>query len=516
MRRTVIAALATMVLGIGLLSPPAAHAAANSYVVQGHPVSAQPGISEATYLCYDGAPDVAATRLQRDGGTVGTSALGWQKTPAGSALGPRVALAGDPTTLSTFKVDVLAPSGTTGWVHVYFEDNGDGTQYVQNDGWAQVTIPASGSWQTLDVTNRTYEWDWWIDGVYQGQPTDTVQGFAGDSGAIAQATFDVLLGCNGQPFYLDGLAVGHAAHQVSYDFEKAPVPHDHGHLMSHMEWSTDGRTVQTGSALTIRYGQSLWMLGHSHVHYANGTNSWYSGIGTLTQTPAKGDPSIALRGAFDPTRYAALRVAPKRNTIYQFAVDAHAPHPAATSNPVSVFVQSKVKAKVLDKKLVEGQRLAVKGRILPAAKRVKVSLQRKAGDSWKNVASSRTEKGGWFDLSTPARKVGKWKVRIRVDSTGTNVGTTTKAVKVVVKKYVPPPKAPPQPPSQPYVDPTPEDTSVTTLPPPPAPPEDAPKPPPRPTNTGRIAADSVAGGIAGGVAGRPGAGAGKGESGAKP
>lgn len=511
MRRTAIAALATMVLGIGiaLVSPPAAQAASNAYVVKGHPVSAQPGIAEATYLCFDGAPDVAATRLERDGGTVGSSALGWQKTPAGSALGPRVTLAGDPTTLNTFKVDVLAPSGTTGWVHVYFEDNGDGTQRVQNDGWAQVTLPASGSWQSLDVTNRTYTWDWWIDGVYQGQPTDTVQGFAGDSGAIAQATFDVVLGCNGQPFYLDGLAVRHAAHQVAYDFEKAPAPvvHDHGHLMSHMEWSTNGTTVQTGSSVTIRYGQSLWLLGHSHVHYADGTNSWYSGIGTLYQTPAKGESSVALKGAFDPTRYAALKVAPKRNTIYQFAVEAHPPHPATTSDPVSVFVQSRVKAKVLDKQLVEGQRLAVKGRILPAAKRVKVSLQRKAGNRWKNVASSKTRKGGWFDLSTRARKVGKWKVRIQVDSTGTNVGTTSKAVKVVVKKYVPPPKAPSQPPQQPVADPTPEHTSVNTLPPPPEVPDDAPKPPPRPTNTGRIAADTVAGG----VAGRVGAGTGKGE-----
>jgi hypothetical protein len=521
MRRTVIAALATLVLGIGLISPPAAQAASNAYVVKGHPVSAQPGISEATYLCYDGAPDGAVTRLERDGGTVGTSALGWQKTPAGAALGPRVVLAGDPTTLNTFRVDVLAPSGTTGWVHVYFEDNGDGTEFVQNDGWAQVTLPASGSWQTLDVTNRTYTWDWWIDGVYQGQPTDTVQGFAGDSGAIAQATFDVLLGCNGQPFHLDGLAVRHAAHQVSYDFEKKvtdPVchvghvmpgcPDTVGHLKSHMEWSADGTTVQTGNAVTIRYGQSLWMLGHSHVHYADGTNSWYSGIGTLWQTPAKGDPSVALRGAFDPSKYAALKVAPKRNTIYTFAVDAHAPHPATTSNPLSVFVESRVKAKVLDKKLVEGQRLAVKGKILPAAKKVKVSLQRKTGDGWKTVVSSKTEKGGWFDLSTRARKVGKWKVRLQVDSTGTNVGTTTKTVKVVVKKYVPPPKAPSQPPPQ-QPDPTPEAANAITLPPPPPPPDDAPKPPPRPTNTGRIAAADT---VAGGVEGRVGTGIPKGEA----
>lgn len=507
MRRTVFAAIMTTVLGVATLSAPAAHGATNAYVVSGHPVTAAPGIAEATYLCYTGAPAATATRTERDGGTVGTGALGWQMTPAGSVIGPRVTLAGDPTTLSSFRTDVLAPSGTTGWVHVYFEDNGDGDDLVKNDGWAEVSLPASGSWQTLDVTNWNYTWDWWINGVYQDQATDTVQHFAGVSGAITQATFDVVLGCNGQPFYLDALAVRHSVNQVSYDFEKAPAPApvcheghtmpgcpgptDTGHLMAHMEWSTDGSTVQSGSSVTIRYGQSLWMLGHSHVHFADGRNEWYSGVGRLYQTPAKGTQTLALSGAFSPTQYAALRVAPKTNTIYQFAVDAHAPHPATTSDPVTVWVQSKVKAKVLDKQLIQGQRLAVKGRILPATKRVKVALQRYSRGAWRRVTSSRTQKGGWFDLDTVARDPGTWKVRVSVATTGANVGTTTKAAKVTVKKYVPPRKH--QPPPPPQADPTPEvSTNVSTD----APTQvstSAPKPPPRPTNTGR-AAPMVAGG----------------------
>jgi hypothetical protein len=508
-----LAVMTTTVLGIGLLAPPPAQAASNAYVVKGHPISAQPGITEATYLCFAGAPDAAPSRLERDGGTVGTSALGWQRTPAGSTIGPRVTLAGDPWTLTTFRADVLAPSGTTGWVHVYFEDDGDGTELVQNDGWAEVTLPASGSWQALDVTNRIYTWDWWVDGVYQGQDQETVQEFARLSGAISQATFDVVLGCNGQPFYLDGLAVRHDVNQVSYDFEKAPAPECHpghempgcppvdtGHLMAHMEWSTDGTTVQAGSAVTIRYGQSLWMLGHSHVHFADGRNEWYSGVGKLYQTPAKGTQTMALNGAFSPTQYAALRVAPKSNTIYQFAVDAHAPHPATTSAPVTVWVQSKVKAKVIDKQLVEGQKLAVKGRILPAAKRVKVTLERRAGGSWKNLGSSRTKKGGWFDIATTARQPGRWKVRVTVATTGSNVGTTTKPVAVVVKKYVPPKKPKPGRPPKPPVDPTPEVSNVAT----PTPTQvstQAPKPPPRPTSTGRIAvAGSVPDGSAKGEA----------------
>ena len=506
MRRTLLTVTAAMLLTVGVLAGPA-EAASNAYVVSGHPITAQPGISEATYLCYTGAPQAQATRVERDGGTVGAGALGWQMTPAGSVIGPRVTLAGDPTTLTSFRADVLAPSGTTGWVHVYFEDNGDGTEFVQNDGWAEVTIPASGAWQPLDITNWTYTWDWWIDGVPQNQAEDTVQGFAGASGAIAQATFDVVLGCNGQPFYLDGLAVRHNVNQVSYDFEKAPAPApvvchvghvmpgcpavDPGHLMAHMEWSTDGTTVQSGSSVTIRYGQSIWMLGHSHVHFADGSNAWYSGVGKLYQTPAKGVRTLALSGAFNPTQYAALRVSPKTNTIYQFEVDAHEVHPATASAPVTVWVQSKVKAKVVDKRLIEGQKLAVKGRILPAAKRVRVTLQRKVGGKWTSVSASRTRRGGWFDIATTARQPGKWTVRVKVATTGSNVGTTTKGAKVVVEKYVPPVKN--QPPPTPTVDPTPEVSTQVSTQQPTQVSTSAPQPPPRPTNTGRIASTAVAG-----------------------
>lgn len=507
MRRTLLTVTAAVTLTVGGLAAPA-QAASNSYVVTGHPITAQPGISEATYRCFDGAPAATASYPERDGGTVGSSALGWQMTPAGSVLGPRVTLAGDPTTLNTFKADVLAPSGTTGWVRVYFEDNGDGTEFVQNEGWAEVTVPASGSWQTLDVTNWTYTWNWWVDGVYQGQPANTVQGFAGASGAITQATFDVLLGCNGQPFYLDGLAVRHAGHQVSYDFEKAPMtptptpPPEHH--KAHLEWMTADKEIRTGDSVTIRYGQSLWMLGHSHVHSDAG-NIWYSGVGTLHETPAEGVRRAVLNGAFSPTKYAALRVSPKRNTIYEFSVDAHENHPATQSDPVTVRVQSKVKAKVRDKHLVQGQRLAVGGRILPRAKRVKVTLQRKVGTRWTNIASSKTTKGGRFGIATTARQPGTWRVRVKVATTGANVGTTTKTARVTVKKYVPPQKN--QPPPPPPVDTTPEVSTAVSTQQPTQVSTTAPQPPPRPPNTGRVAGTTTAA-VAGGSA--------KGQAPAKP
>lgn len=505
MRRTVMTAAAAIVLTVGALAPPA-EAAANSYVVSGHPITAAPGMQLIGDECAAPGAAPTVTFLERDGGTVGASALGYRVNQAGSEAGPVVTLAGDPTTLSSAELDVLAPTGTTGHYYAYIP-SGTGAWI----GFRSLTVPAN-SWTRYDVADVAFYW-YYYDGTW-GTSTEnpwTIQSWAdGENATYVKA--GMLLGCGGQDFYFDRLVAANAQNSATYDFEKKTTtptptptptptchaghtmpgcPEDPGHLMAHMEWSTDGSTVQSGSSVTIRYGQSLWMLGHSHVHFADGSNQWYSGVGKLYQTPAKGAQALALSGAFSPTQYAALRVAPKTNTIYQFAVDAHAPHPATTSDPVTVWVQSKVKAKVLDKQLIQGQRLAVKGRILPATKRVKVALQRYVRGSWRSVASSHTQRGGWFDLDTKARDFGTWKVRVSVATTGANVGTTTKAAKVTVKKYVPPRKH--QPPPPPQADPTPEvSTNVSTD----APTQvstSAPKPPPRPTNTGR-AAMVVAGG----------------------
>jgi hypothetical protein len=509
MRRTVIAALATMVLGIGLLSPPAAHAAANSYVVSGHPITAAPGMALLGDSCStSGATPPTVNTFERDGGTLGSSALGWSITQADFEAGPVATLAGNPDTLNTYHVDVLAPAGTSG--HAYARINWDAdTWYI---GWASVDVPASG-WQVLDLVNRSYTWTLYDAGTTTTYESPfTVQAFVTGPGFQA-ISLGVLLGCGGEQFFVDRMVVGNAENSSSYDFEKKPPPPppDTGHLMAHMEWSTNGKDVEVGEGLTIRYGQRVWMLGHGHLHFANGTNEWYSGQGTLYKQPATGDRTAAASGTFNATQYAGFPVAPKTNTIYQFTVAGHQGRPTAESKRVTVWVQPKVKAKIRDKNLVQGQTLAVRGRILPAAKRVKVTLQRKVGKKWTKLSTSRTKKRGRFDLATTVRQTGSWKVRVTVAATLDNAGTTTSERKVTVKRYVPPKKNP-GPPKPPPPDPTPEVGGVSTPPPPPAPPEDAPKPPPRPTNTGRIAADADAGGVTGRVR----AGAVEGESGAKP
>lgn len=503
MRKTLLAAISLALLVLGLVAPSPALAADGLYTVVGHPLTA-PGLAQQTYLCYTGAPQVTPTLLELQGGTAGASALGWQMTPAGSVVGPRAVLAGDPTTLNRFEVDVLAPAGTTGWAHVYFEDNGDGNDFSTNDGWVKLTVPAGASWQHLDLSQLTYEWAWYENGFYQGIFNNTVQGWAGLSGVIANATFDVVLGCGAEQFYLDRLMIGHAVNSVAYDFEAKQVQCPDGsftpgcpvipppqHHVAHLDWSTDGKTVQDGTSVTIRYGQGVWMLGHGHVHAASG-NIWYSGLGTLSAERTTASPSTAFRGAFTPMQYAAIKVMPTETTIYRFTADAHEGHPATVSEPVTVHVQSRVQARLLDRHLIEGQKVAVKGKVAPEVKGVKVTLQRKVGSRWSSITTARTGGGGKFTLATPARTPGSWKLRVKVATTSTNVGTLTGSATVKVDRYVPP--KPKQPPPTPHHDPTPEVTAPVVTPEPPKVTTSAPTPPDRPSPTGRTTA--VAGTVA--------------------
>lgn len=477
-----MAALATMVLGIGLLAPPPAAAAASSYVVQGHPISAAPGMRLVGDVCSGTGSPPTVTELARQGGTVGAGALGWSVDQASSEAGPAVRIAGDPATISAARVDVFAPTGTSGHAYAWFPVS-DTSYYV---GWRYFTVPG-GQWIENDLTNVGYYWSYYANGQFVSETEDawTIQQWAAGEGATV-AEVGVLLGCGGEQFYVDDMYVANAANTVSYDFEPAsappPPPPPPPHTVAHLEWSTNGRDVGTTDRLSIRYGQSIWLLGHSHVHTAAG-NEWYSGIGTVRYQPTRGAAgSLGLKG-FDPDFYAAYRVRPTQETVYRFTADATGSFPSATSNQVTVLVSSKVRASIVDRKLVQGQRLAVNGRVWPAKGGVKVTLQRKVGKKWKKIESTKTRKRGRFAVATRADRAGTWVVRVLVAPTNTNLGTTTKAAKVNVKRFVPPKKN--QPPPPPPVDSTPEQSAPVTTPTPTQVSTTAPTPPDRPTNTGR-------------------------------
>ena len=485
MRRTLLAATATTALAVALLAPPPAQAAANSYVVQGHPITAAPGLALVGDTCAGGGTPPTVTELELDGGAIGGSALGWSVNQAASEAGPAATLAGDPDLLSTFELSVHAPAGTTGHAYVRLDWDAD-TYYV---GWSQLAVPAGGWWQ-FNLSDDSYSWFRYDAGTETSYAPATIQQFITGPG-FTSAKLGALFGCGGEQFYVDRLVVANAENSSTYDFEKKPLPPPPPpapavqHHVAHLEWSTDGKEVHDGNSVTIRYGQSLWMLGHGHVHADSG-NIWYSGLGTLSAEATTASAPTLLRRAFDQTHYAAVKVAPAETTIYRFTADAHEGHAATSTDPVTVHVASRVRAKVRDRHLVEGQNLVVKGQVGPEVKGVKVTLQRKVGSKWLRLTTSKTRKGGKFTLTTRTRTPGTWKVRVKVATTSTNVGTTTGSAKVQVDRYIPPkPKQPPPPPSN---DSTPESTAPVATPVAPQVTSTAPVPPDRPTPTGRVEA----------------------------
>jgi hypothetical protein len=490
MRTRVLAAAASTVLGIGLLSPPAAHAAVNTYVIAGHPITKAPGMALLGDSCStSGATPPTVNTFERDGGTLGTSALGWSVAQANYEAGPVATLAGNPDNLNAYHVDVLAPTGTTG--HAYARINWDAdTWYI---GWAAVDVPAGG-WRPLDLVGYTYSWTLYDAGtVTDYDNAFTVQEFVTGPGFQA-VSLGVLLGCGGEQFFVDRMVVGNAENSSTYDFEKTPPPPPlppppppppPPEPMAQLDFTTDGSAVRTGDEVVVRYGQQLWMLGHGHLHTSTG-DSYYGGAGTLVEEPTQG-AKRSYRDKFDPTYYAAFKVEPTQKTIYQFTSDPYQGLPAVSSARVRVLVQSRIRARLLDRGLVEGQRLSVKGSIAPERKGVQVRLQRRVDGHWTKLAATRTGKGGRFSLSTVARKPGRWTVRVSVATTQLNLGAFTKSATVTVKRYVPPPRHTPPPPQSttpttPTTVSTPEPTEVST---------EAPQPPPRPTNTGRTTATAA-------------------------
>lgn len=483
MRRRLLTVFATTVLGVGLLSPGTADAAALSYVVNGHPISAAPNLRLVGDTCTGGGTQPTVTELERQGGTLGVGALGWSLNQASSEAGPAVTLQGDPTTISSARVDVYAPTGTSGHAYAWFPTSST-SYYV---GWRSFSVPA-GQWIQNDLTNVGYYWQYYSNGQFVSETESawTIQDWAAGEGATV-AEIGVLLGCGGEQFYVDDMVVANAAGSVTYDLEPkavAPTPTPTPtaapvHSVAHLEWSTDGRTVRDGSEVVIRYGQQLWMLGHGHLHSDAGA-AWYTGLGTLTVRPTAG-AERTYRDAFDPDHYAAFKVDPTQKTIYQFTADSYQGMTPASSELVTVYVQSRVSAKILDRHIIEGQKLAVVGRIKPGKKGVKVTLQHRTNNRWVNVTTARTRSRGRFDLATRAGTPGTWKVRVKVATTQRNVGTWTRTGKVTVDRYVPPRNN--QPPPPPEVDSTPETSTQVETPEPTQVTSTAPEPPDRPTPT---------------------------------
>jgi hypothetical protein len=454
-RKIVSVLLGALLLATSLAAPAAARDTVT--VVRGHDLDT-PNMLLFQDRCSTFATEVppAATQYMRRGGTRGTHAIGWQYDLDDWEVGP-TAVVLEPTTLTRFTVDVHSPTGRArGHVVALYVDSTPGYTNGYWVGFASLDHDASG-WTRYSLADRVLSWSYRSgpDSEFNAHSA-TIRDFTAQRGGDGATLVGVALGCEGEQFFVDRLVVGDATDTTTYDFEGMAT-------MSHLEWSTDpeGKVVKNRPRFTVDLGQKFWMLGHSH-----SPDFVFEGRGSLWAKPYGRQKFVKLAtSTFSPRFYAGFRVWSDRRAVFRFLGEGNAIFDTSSSETVTVDVRARVRASVVDKKLVQGQRLAVQGEVLPRAKGRRVFLERRVDGRWVTLDRGRTRAKGVFGLDTVARTPGTWVIRVRVASGKGNVGNETSTRTVTVKRYVPPPSNPGPPPP----DPTPEADPIVTTPEPSAP-----------------------------------------------
>lgn len=434
MTRKLIAVLAAAVLPAVLLAPPA-HAADTVIVVDGH---GNLGAHLLPWTNKCGEPNYAGnqspTKLVSDDSTLGGESLGWDFTAAGNEAGALI-YRSDNTAVTSTSVDVLGMGDTIKGHAIalfdWYASDFVGGYYV---GVGNEFNFAVDGWQTL--THTSYNWylvDNNFDKIEGTETTGTIAQMRDWDGTSSGVYTGFVVGCNTQSFYLDKLRVTLGANTLTYDLETPQIE-----SMAHVEYSPDGQRVRDGN-VTINYGKRLRILGHAHGHH---DDVYFQANGSLWAQPfGKSWRRIATK-SFDPDFYASFAQRPERRTVYYFATSADAIHSAATSEYMVVNVRARASIKILDRTLVEGQRITALGVMKPSNRGQKLKLQRRVNGTWKTFASGRTGRDGKYRFSGVASSPGTWKVRVLVLSGNGNLGTKTAARYVTVEKYVPPPPKP--------------------------------------------------------------------------
>lgn len=148
---------------------------------------------------------------------------------------------------------------------------------------------------------------------------------------------------------------------------------------------------------------------------------------TLQQRRSTDDPwrDVATKAVDDRSRTTFKRQDMRRSTVYRAVFEDHVAEVRSTSEWVRVRVKSRLTMRVIPKHAVLGNRVKVKGRLLPIAPGRRVVVQQKSGGEWKTVTRTRVDRDGYYRTRFEARVPGHRKVRavFRGDSTSVKART---------------------------------------------------------------------------------------------
>jgi hypothetical protein len=167
--------------------------------------------------------------------------------------------------------------------------------------------------------------------------------------------------------------------------------------------------VDYGHDVTVRGTASSSDAGHTVVldFARRGQASWRP-LSSATIAPSG---QFSMAGA--PTQSGAIRARDASSgSLTPFVARGSTGATARTSSPVPVDVAARVRVRDQQIAVLGGQAIQVRGRLVPAVRGRKVSLQGRQDGGWRTLASARTRAGGQFVLRYVAAGAGQEQIRV--------------------------------------------------------------------------------------------------------
>jgi hypothetical protein len=201
----------------------------------------------------------------------------------------------------------------------------------------------------------------------------------------------------------------------------------------------DASALSTGKAATIADGKSLTLT-----TTATDTKTHHAIAGAHVRLFARSTTTTAFVAGrtvtASATGKASVRVAPKRNTVYEWRLIATAQHAAAASGTTMVKVSQVATVTAKPNHVKHGKHFTVYGTVSPAAAGEKVTVQWRTGKAWhragtaklrhQRLPSGKTAVGYAIRLKEPRR--GKYSFRALVGATKANAAGTSRVIKITV------------------------------------------------------------------------------------
>lgn len=370
------------------------------------------------------APTFAIARGPRKP-PLGTRSIGWTPRASGYGVGPSVHV-DSPSTMTQASMRVFATSArASGQVIVNYSPPGDSGEWR---GRSALGADTSVGWHGATVTNATYQWRHFSSSGTADQDaanaslTDFVSSHGGDGSG---AWIGFIYGCDGNPFFIDGLAITTADGTDTFDFE------------GYRTKSLITKGSKTPKSVTITYGQKVGLT--AKLRRAVGDKA-LAGRLKLDSKPAsakkwsKHEKLKVGKGGKDFT------VKPTHSWAYRTSYAGTTKFEASHSSVLKVLVRSKVAAHLTDASVTKGKTFTATGRVLPK-RSATVLLQRYVHKHWKTVKRGKAAKDGAFRLSSVANTLGVSYWRVAATSGGGNLANESGALKL--KAQAPPPPPPP-------------------------------------------------------------------------